>query len=86
MLNLVKSPTITVRVSCKMSRSKRVMNFHIENSEHLRRLMEALVHLKADLDVNSSSSSMEICVYGDRGKTKDICKKIRGLVEETKPK
>ncbi|KXB01971.1 hypothetical protein AKJ45_03805 [candidate division MSBL1 archaeon SCGC-AAA261F19] len=69
-----------------MSRSKRVMNFHIENSEHLIRLMEALTNLKADLDVNSSSSSVEICVYGDREKIKGICKRIRGLIEKTKPK
>lgn len=62
------------------------MNFHIENSEHLRRLMRGLTQLEADLEVDSSPSSVKICVYGPREKIKDTCGEIRKLVEETEPK
>lgn len=67
-----------------MSETKRVLHFPIESSEQLINLVEGLSNLKADLDVESTPSSVKISVYGSKGKVKKVSKKIRTLVENSK--
>lgn len=67
-----------------MSKDKKVLNFKVEGSEHLISLMENLAELNVDLDVDSTPSTVKICVYGSERKVDSVSKKIRELVKETK--
>lgn len=67
-----------------MSETKRVLHFPIEDSEQLISLVEGLSELNADIDADSSPSSIKISIYGSEDKVKEVSKKVRGLVEESK--
>lgn len=67
-----------------MAKSERVLNFRIENTEHLIRIVEGLTKIDADLEADSGPHSIKITVHEPREKIKNTCKKIRSLVEEAK--
>lgn len=67
-----------------MAKSKRVLSFHIDDSEHLIEIMEGLSNLNVNLEADSTPSSVKITIYGSREKVKNTSKKIRSLVEEAK--
>lgn len=67
-----------------MSRQKRELNFSVESTEQLIKLVEGISKLDADIDADSTPSSIEISVYGSEGKIRETSKKIRELVEESK--
>lgn len=67
-----------------MSENKRVLKFPIEDSDQLIELVEGLTEIKVDMDVDSTPSSIEICVYGEEHEIKGAVKKIKKLVEKTK--
>ncbi len=67
-----------------MSETKRVLKFPIENSDQLIELVEGLTEVKVDMDVDSTPSSIEICVYGSENKVKRAVEKIEKLVEDSK--
>lgn len=67
-----------------MSETKRVLNFPIEDSDQLIELVEGLTEIKVDMDVDSTPSSIEICIYGTEDKVKGAVEKIKKLVRESK--
>ncbi len=67
-----------------MSETKRVLKFPIEDSNQLVELVEGLTEIKVDMDVDSTPSSIEICVYGSEQKVKGAVEKIKKLVKESK--
>ncbi len=68
-----------------MPENKRVLHFSIDSSKHLIKVVEGLTEIKADLDADSTPSSLKISVYGSKGKVREVSKKIQQLVEETRP-
>ena len=67
-----------------MPENKRVLHFSIGSSKHLVRVMKGLTEIKADMDANSTPSSLEVSIYGSKGKVREVSKKVRQLVEETR--
>lgn len=67
-----------------MSDAKKVMNFPIEDSSQVISLVEGLSKLNADIDADSTPSSIRISIYGSESKVKEVSKKVRKLVEESK--
>lgn len=67
-----------------MPESKRVLNFPISDSEHLVEIIEGLTEIKADIDAESTPSSIEISVYGSEKKVKSATEKIYKLFQDTK--
>lgn len=67
-----------------MSETKKVLNFPIEDSEQLISIVEGITELNADVDLDSTPSSIEISVYGSEDEVKGISEKIRKLVEDSK--
>lgn len=67
-----------------MTELKRVLNFHINDSTNLIKIMEGLTKLNIDLEAESTPSSVKITIYGTRDKIKTTSNKIRKIVEEAK--
>lgn len=67
-----------------MSETKRVLSFPIEDSEQLISIVEGITELKADVDLDSTPSSVEISIYGSENEVRGISKKIRKLVKDSK--
>lgn len=67
-----------------MSEKKKVFNFQIKDSEELMSLMEGLSELNADIDAESTPSSIEISVYGSVEKIEKASRKIFDLVKRSR--
>lgn len=67
-----------------MSENKRVLNFPISDSKHLIKIVEGLTEIKADIDAESTPSSIQISVYGSEKKVKSASEKIYKLFKEAK--
>ncbi|MFP4005929.1 MAG: hypothetical protein ACLFUR_04325 [Candidatus Hadarchaeia archaeon] len=67
-----------------MTESKRLLQFPLESTDQLIKVVNGITEMKADIDLNSTPSTVEISIYGSESKVKDVSKKIRKLVEESK--
>ncbi len=67
-----------------MSEGKKVLNFPIEDSEQLISIVEGITELNADIDLDSTPSSVEISIYGSEEEIKGTSRKIRKLVEDSR--
>lgn len=72
------------KVSCKMSQTKKVLHFSIEDSDQLIEIVEAITELNADINLDSTPSSVEISVFGSGHEVRKVSEKVRRIVEETK--
>lgn len=67
-----------------MSEGKKELNFQIESTDQLIRIVKGISKLDADIDASSTPSSIDISIYGSEGKIRDTSRKIRELVEGSK--
>lgn len=67
-----------------MTEAKRVLNYSIDNSKQLISLVEGLSNLNADIDAESTPSSIKISIYGSEDKVRKFTKKVHKLVEESR--
>lgn len=67
-----------------MTEAKRVLNYSIDNSKQLIDLVEGLSNLNADIDAESTPSSIKISIYGSEDKVRKFTKKVHKLVEESR--
>lgn len=67
-----------------MTEAKRVLNYSIDSSKQLINLVESLSNLNADIDAESTPSSIKISIYGSEDKVRKFSKKVHKLVEESR--
>lgn len=67
-----------------MSEAKRVLNFPIDDSEQLISLVKGLSKLDADIDADSTPSSIRVSVYGSESEVRRVSKKVHKLFEKSK--
>ncbi len=75
---------IIVKVFCKMSENKRVLNYPIESSNQLIEIVEGLTEINVDMDVDSTPSSIEIVLHGSEDDIRNAVNKVENLVEKSK--
>lgn len=67
-----------------MTESKKVLQFPLESTEQLIKVVREITKINADIDLNSTPSTVEISIYGSESKVKEVSKKVRKLIEDSK--
>ena len=67
-----------------MKKTKKVLNFSLEDSKQVISVVEGLTDIDADIDAESTPSSIQISIYGSESEIKKVTEKVREIIEKSR--